>query len=158
MDYTTYANRFSEWNFGGLVSQNIDQLCEFNIEFVSDTLWIQLSILAESYHSFRQGEGGDTLHNLFISSKWTKKSGLSHQRSCPRSRLFWLRQQQIPAMNAPSVQWEELSLISAPCWTTISRHGLFIKSWWRSSTSSKTPDDFVERVERCSYIFGHFST
>ena len=54
---------------GGLSSQNVDQPCKFYTEFGSDTLRIQLSILAESYHSFRQGEGvGDTLHNL-ISSK-----------------------------------------------------------------------------------------
>ena len=39
-----------------LVSQNVDQLCEFYTEFDSDTLRIQLSILAESYRSFRQGE------------------------------------------------------------------------------------------------------
>ena len=42
---------------GKLVSQNVDQLCEFYTEFDSDTLQIQLSILVESYHSFRQGDG-----------------------------------------------------------------------------------------------------
>ena len=49
---------------GELVSQNVDQLCDFYTEFDSDTLGIQLSILAVSYHSFRQGEGDDTLHNV----------------------------------------------------------------------------------------------
>ena len=49
---------------GGLDSQNIDQLCEFYTEFDSDTLWIQLSKLEESYHSFRQDEGDDALHNV----------------------------------------------------------------------------------------------
>ena len=66
-DYTMYANCeqvLLKGTLGELVSQNVDQLCQFYTEFNSDTLWIQLSILAESYHSFRQGEGmGDTLYN-----------------------------------------------------------------------------------------------
>ena len=53
-----YAN--CEWvllngTLGELASQNIDQLCEFYAEFDSDILRILLSILAESYHSFKQG-------------------------------------------------------------------------------------------------------
>ena len=62
-----YANceQVLKGTLGGLVSQNVDQLCEFYMEFDSDTLQIQLSILAESYHSFRQGEGvGEILHNV----------------------------------------------------------------------------------------------
>ena len=35
---------------GELISQNVNQLCEFYTEFDSDTLRIQLSVLAESYH------------------------------------------------------------------------------------------------------------
>ena len=42
---------------GELVSQNVDQLYEVYTEFDSDTLRIQLSVLAESYYSCRQGEG-----------------------------------------------------------------------------------------------------
>ena len=58
---------------GELASQNVDQLCEFYTKFNSDTLGIQLSILAESYHSFRQDEGvADTLLMSLISSKRTK--------------------------------------------------------------------------------------
>ena len=57
------------------MSQNVDQLCEFYTEFDSDTLRIELSILAESYHSFRQGEG-DTLHNVF---NFLKKIWSPHQ-------------------------------------------------------------------------------
>ena len=41
---------------GEIVSQNVNQLCEFYTEFGSDALQIWLSILVESYHSFRQGE------------------------------------------------------------------------------------------------------
>ena len=66
-DYTIYANCeqvLLKENWGGLVSQNVNQLCEFYTEFDSNTLQIQLSILAGSYHSFRQGEGSDTLHNV----------------------------------------------------------------------------------------------
>ena len=63
-DYTMYANCeqvLLKGTLGELVSQNADQLCEFYTEFI---LWIQLSILAESYHSFRLGEEDDTLHNV----------------------------------------------------------------------------------------------
>ena len=67
---------------GELVSQNVDQLFEFNKEFDSDTLQIQLSILAESYHSFTKGEGmGDTLHNVVDFLK-------SNKLIWPWSRLF----------------------------------------------------------------------
>ena len=58
---------------GKLVSQNVDQLCDFYTKFDSDTLQIQLSILAESYYSFRQGEGGDTLHNVIDFLKRNEK-------------------------------------------------------------------------------------
>ena len=59
---------------GELVSQNVNQLCEFYTEFVSDTLGIQLSILAESCHSFRQGVGvAGTLHNVAHFLKRNKK-------------------------------------------------------------------------------------
>ena len=82
-------------NLGELVSQYIDQLCEFYTEFSSDILQIQLSIFVESYHSFRQGECvGDTLHNVIDFHKTNKKIW---------SRLFWLCQQELPALNAPSV-------------------------------------------------------
>ena len=62
---------------GKLVSQNVDQLSDFYTEFDSDMLQIQLSILAESYHSFRQGEGGDALHNAIDLVKRNEKIWLS---------------------------------------------------------------------------------
>ena len=53
----------SESNFGVTCTKCRPR--EFYTEFDSDALQIQLSILAESYHSFRQGEGmADTLHNV----------------------------------------------------------------------------------------------
>ena len=50
--------------WGNFISQNVNQLCEFYTKFDSDTPQIQLSKLAEFYHSFRQGDGGDILHNV----------------------------------------------------------------------------------------------
>ena len=87
---------------GNLSHKMSDKICEF-YTFDSDTLQIQLNILAESYISFRQGEGGDTVHNIIDFLKITKRSGPSCQRSCPWSGLFWLCQQQMPALKAPSV-------------------------------------------------------
>ena len=46
---------------------------EFYAEFDSNNLRIQLSILAESYYSFRQGEVGDTFHNVDDFLKMNKK-------------------------------------------------------------------------------------
>ena len=60
-------------NMRELVSQFVDQLCEFYTEFDPDTLRIQLSILAEPYHSFSQGERSDTLHNVVVFLKNNKK-------------------------------------------------------------------------------------
>ena len=71
-DYTMYENceqGLLKGTLRELVSQNVDQLYELHTEFDSDTLRIQLSILAESYHSFRQGEGCDTFIMSLISSK-----------------------------------------------------------------------------------------
>lgn len=54
-DYTMYANCelvLVKGALGKIVSQEVDQLCEFYTEFDPDTLRIQLSIMAESYHSF----------------------------------------------------------------------------------------------------------
>ena len=48
-DFTMYANCeqvLLKRTLGELVSQNVNQLCEFYTEFDSDTLRIQLSILA----------------------------------------------------------------------------------------------------------------
>ena len=56
-----------------LISQNINKLCVFYTEFDSDTLQIQLFILAESYNSFRQGEGGDAFHYVVDFLKKNKK-------------------------------------------------------------------------------------
>ena len=76
-DYTMYTNCeqvLLKGTLGELFSQNVDQLCYFYIEFDSDTIRIQLSILAESYHSFRRGEGiGDTLYNVVDFFKKNKK-------------------------------------------------------------------------------------
>ena len=50
-NYTMYANCeqvLLKGTLGELVSQNVDQRCEFYTKFDSDTLRIQLSILAES--------------------------------------------------------------------------------------------------------------
>ena len=55
--------------------------CEFYTEFDYDTLRIQLSILAVSYHSFRQGEGvADTMHNVVDFLKKKKKGLVPHTR------------------------------------------------------------------------------
>ena len=75
-DYTMYADYeqvLLKGNLGELVLQNSDQ-CEFYSEFDSDSLRIQLSILAEFYHIFRQGGGGYTLHNVvdFLNKKRKK--------------------------------------------------------------------------------------
>ena len=68
LDSTMYANCepvLLKRTLGELVLKNVDLLCEFYTEFDSDTLRIPLSVLAVSYHSFRQGEEvGDTLHNV----------------------------------------------------------------------------------------------
>ena len=47
--------------------------CVNSTEIEHDILWIQLSNIAESYHSFTQGEGVDTLHNVidFLKKKNT---------------------------------------------------------------------------------------
>ena len=58
---------------GTLVPQNVDQLCEFYTEFEPHILRIQLSLMADSYHSFTQGEGVDTLHNVVDFLKKNKK-------------------------------------------------------------------------------------
>ena len=63
--------------WGEPLLQNVDQLCKFCTEFDFDTLRIWLSILAESYHSFRQGEGSDTLLDFLKKNK--KRSDLSYQ-------------------------------------------------------------------------------
>ena len=55
-DFTMHAN-CEQVLLGEFVSQNVDQLCEFYTEIDSDILQIQLSLLTESYHSFRQGDG-----------------------------------------------------------------------------------------------------
>ena len=54
--------------------------CVSSTEFDSDTLIIQLSILAESHHSFMQGEGGDTLHNIADFLKKEQKDLVHHIR------------------------------------------------------------------------------
>ena len=49
-DYSMYANYekgLLKGTLGELVSQNVDQLCEFYTEFDSDTLRIQLPILTQ---------------------------------------------------------------------------------------------------------------
>ena len=83
-DYTLYANCeqvLLKGTLEKLVSQNVDQLCEFYIEFDSDILRIQLSILAESYYSFRQGEGMCyTLHNVIDFLKKQQKDLVPHTR------------------------------------------------------------------------------
>ena len=73
--YADYEQVFLKGNMGELVLQNSDQ-CEFYTEFDSDSLQIQLSILAEFYHSFRQGGGGYTLHNVVDFLKKKKKKDL----------------------------------------------------------------------------------
>ena len=85
-DYTMYANYEQvhlKETLGEFVSQNVNHLCEFYTEFDSDTLQIQISILAESNHSFRQSEGGYTLHigiDFFVVDflKRAKRSGPSY--------------------------------------------------------------------------------
>ena len=66
-DYTMYANCeqvLVKGALGKLVSYNVDQLCEFYTEFDPDNLRIQLSIMAECYKSYTQGEGADTLPDV----------------------------------------------------------------------------------------------
>ena len=55
-------------------------MCEFYTEFDSDTPQIQLSMLVGSYHSFRQGDEGNTLHNVADLFFLKKKDLVSHTR------------------------------------------------------------------------------
>ena len=73
-DYTMYANceQVLLKELWGELSHKISTNCVSSTKFDSDTLRIRLSILAESYHSFMKGEGGDTLLMSLISSKRTK--------------------------------------------------------------------------------------
>ena len=73
---------------------------EFYTEFDSDTLRIQLPILAESYHSFRQGEGvGDTLDNIVDNLKKNK-----YIWSLIPEVMSWVKIILVmPALNVPSV-------------------------------------------------------
>ena len=66
-----------------LVTQNIDQRCEFYAELDSDIQQIQSPLLAKTYHSFKYGEGVIHCIMLLISSK---RYGPTYQRLCPKSR------------------------------------------------------------------------
>ena len=66
-DYIVYANcaHILLKGTSGNLSHKMSTNHVSSTELDSDTLRIQLSILAESYHSFRKDEGvGDTLHNV----------------------------------------------------------------------------------------------
>ena len=86
-----------------LVSQNVDQLCEFYTEFDSDTLQIQLSILAASYHSFRHGEGIDTLHKVVDFLKKNKKIWSLKPVAMFLVKIILVMPTQMPALNANHV-------------------------------------------------------
>ena len=101
-DYTKYANCeqvLLKGTKGELVSQNVDQLCEFYTEFDSDTLRNPLSRFAESYHSSRQGEGvADTLHNVVDFLKKEQKDLVPHARGHVLVKIVVV----MPATNASS--------------------------------------------------------
>ena len=60
--------------------------------------------MAESYHSFRQDEGvAGTLHNVVDFLKKPTKDWSTIPEVMSLVRLFWLCQQQMPALNVPSV-------------------------------------------------------
>ncbi len=143
-DYTMYADYeqvLLKGNLGNL-SYKFWPVCEFYTEFDSDSLRIQLSILAEFYHSFRQGGGRYTLHNAvdFLKKKRIKIWSPINLGLYPWSRLFWLCLQQMPALNKHSVHYEGWSLISVqPCQITASIvlcHTMFIRSWWNNNIKS----------------------
>ena len=155
----------SERNFGGT--------CPTKWLWVLHRVWLwypanSAAILAASYHSFRQGEGvANTMHNVVDFPPPPPPP--------PPKKMIWSLIPEVmflvriilvmPATNAssdtPSVHWKGWSLISAqPCWTTVSIilcHAQFIRSWWRNYFKQVT-NDFVDRVEKHSSIFGHFST
>ena len=105
-DYTMYAN-YEQVLLKGTLGNLYHKMSNNSVSSWSLILIpYEFSYLfAESYHSFRQGEGvGDTFYNIADFLKTNKKNSIpSYQRSCPWSGLFWLCQQQMPALNAPSV-------------------------------------------------------
>ena len=97
------VSRFFWGTLGELVSQNVNQLSEFNTEFDSDNLQIQLSILTKSYHSFRQGNGGDTLHNVVDFLKKNRKIWSLIPEVMSLVKIILVTPAQMPALNMPSV-------------------------------------------------------
>ena len=133
-----------------------DQLCEFYTEFDSDKLWIQLSTLAESYHSFRQGDGvGDTLHNIIDFLKKNKKVW----SLIPEVMTLVKLTQVMPVTNASSEcqLWTRLQY-------TVKGEVLYLMTYTvlrelvKGLNFKQVTDDFVDIVDRRSSIFGHFST
>ena len=140
--YADYEQVLRKGNLGELVLQNSDQ-CEFYTEFDSDSLRIQLSILAEFYHSFRQGGGGYTLHNVvdFLNKKRKKIWSPINLVLCPWSMFFWLCLQLMPALNKHSVIYEGWSLSSLHPKEQYLKH---------------VTNDFVDGVEAIIYLWPHF--
>ena len=157
-DYTMYANCeqvLLKGTLGELVSQNVDQLCKFYAEFDSDTLQIKRFVLAEPYLSFRQGEDvGDTLHNVVFLKK---------------NKNIWSLIPIIPVMPATNASSEcvfsAMRRVMSYLHTTISNNRLnhlmmctVHKELVKELNHKQVTNDFGDRVERHSSIFGHFST
>ena len=114
-----------------------DEESNFNSSPFSELIFYKFSYLWQSPITVSGEVKAWVIHCIMslTSSKRTKRSGFSY-RTWPWSRLFWLCQLQMPALNTPSVHWEGWSLIAVqPCPTTASIilwHAQFIRSWWRN--------------------------
>ena len=105
-NYTMYANwaGSSERNFG-------DFSYKMSTNYMSSTHKLTLIPYEFSYLYWQSpitvsGKVKGVVHCIMslISSNRTKESGSSYQGPCPWSRLLWLPQQQMPALNVNNVE------------------------------------------------------
>ena len=148
--------------FLGNLSHKISTNCVSSTEFDSDNLKIQLSILVESYHSFRQGEGGDTVHNVIDFLKKNKKGLIP----CTRSHVLGQDCSIMSKINSISeCAFIAQRRVKSYLHTTILNNHLnnlmtctVHKELVKEPSLKQVTIDFVDIVERCSSISGHFST
>jgi len=143
-----------------LVSQNVDQLCEFCTEFDPDILRIQVSIMAESHHIFTKGRRVDTLHNV---TDFIKKNKIIWSLIPPVMSLVKIVLV-MPATNASS----ECALISlrrvkSYLHTTMLNNCLnhlntctLHKKLVKELNVKQVTNDFVDKVERRSSLLPLF--
>ena len=147
---------------GKLDSQKVDQLCEFYTEFNPDTIRIQLSIMAECYHSFNQGEGVDTLHSVIDFLRKNSKIWLLIPKVLSLTKIVLV----MPATNASSERaFSALRRVKSYLCTTMSNNCLnhlmiciVHKELVKKLSLKDVTNNFVDNVERRSSIFGKFST